>query len=68
METNSQHTHKSDEEIKALALQICRMLNGVPIGQALNLVKNEVPLLLGDGHLVDISTQRFAAMETCALG
>ena len=67
METDNQHTHKSDEEIKALAFQICKMLDGVPIGQALNLVKNEVPLILCDGHLVDTSTKRFTSMEACVL-
>lgn len=66
METEKVHPHKSSEEITALAFQICRLLDGVPLGQAMVLVKNEVPSLLADGHLVDTSNPRFVTLDECA--
>jgi hypothetical protein len=57
-------THKNENELNTLALQICQILNGIPLGQALWLVEKQVPLLLGDGHLVDTTAMRFNAMRT----
>jgi hypothetical protein len=55
--------HKSEKELAILALKICQLLDGLPMGQALWLVKNQVPLFLGDGHLVKTSNPRFVKMK-----
>jgi len=57
------HTHKDEAELKVLAFQICEMLEGIPLGQALWLVADEVPSLLKDGHLVETTRERFKNMS-----
>ena len=57
-------THKTNNELDRLALKICQMLNGLPVGQALNVAQDRVPLILCDGQMVDTSSQRFSDIQS----
>ncbi len=53
----SQHDELTEKEINDVGFQIINMLDGVPIGQALYVLKNTKELLL-DCHIVDIRGDR----------
>ena len=49
--------------MNAKALQVCQLLDGMPMGQAIALVTTLVPLFLGDGHVVNTANPRFVTMK-----
>ncbi len=52
----------SDEEVDGLSIEVAKLLHGAPLGQALRVLKQAKYVLL-DGHVVDISNERFRALE-----
>ncbi len=50
----------SEQGVKALVCKIARLLNGVPIDQASDVLKETVSFI-NDGHTVDINHPRFKA-------
>ena len=55
--------HLTDAEIAALSFRIVELLDGVPIGQALTILTKDAPLLLHDGHTVNVTNPRFLALK-----
>lgn len=50
----------------ALAARVVALLDGVPVGQALHVLKDEAPRLLCAGHVVDVTSPRFRAVAARA--
>jgi len=46
-----------------VTLQICQLLNGFQMGQALAIVKSGVPSLLCEGHLIDTANPNFIELS-----
>jgi hypothetical protein len=60
-------TQLNSGEVQVLAVKIARLLNGVPLGQALAIVEQEVPLLIKDAHVVEVNNPRFKRLATTSV-
>jgi len=54
--------YPSDFEVVLTAIGISKMLDGMPLGQALS-VLTEARTVLLDGHVVDVENDRFVDLE-----
>lgn len=55
--------HLTDEQMNALAFRVVELLDGVPVGQAMSILERWAPLILKDGHVVDVTNRRFKALK-----
>lgn len=54
--------YMSDDKVGDLAVEVAKLLHGEPMGQALRVLE-EAKLVLLDGHVVDVSNERFRSLE-----
>jgi hypothetical protein len=63
VKTELKLTEKSDKYLMSLAIKICESLNGLTMWQALWIVEKQVPMLLREGHFVDVANSRFTVLK-----
>jgi hypothetical protein len=55
--------HLSDAEIDTLAFRLLELLDGITVGQALEVLTQRAPFLLYRGHAVQVKSPGFRAMR-----
>jgi len=55
---DSKNKHLTEKETTLIAIKIAKLLNNVPIGQALCILRDTKSIIC-DAHLVEIGTPRF---------
>ena len=53
----------TDRQLDEVAFRVVEQLQGMTVGQALHVLKDIAPRLLGHTHLVEVTSQRFRSMQ-----
>ena len=62
LETEDVYGHLTRKSAWTLAVKIAEMLDGIPMGQAIWIIRKIVPLVLKEGHVVNVNSERFKTM------